>query len=40
MAQATFFKQQPPSTLADIAALMEALSAGDGATDPVGEGRF
>jgi hypothetical protein len=39
MAQATFFEQQPPSMLADIGALTEALSARDGATDPMREGR-
>jgi hypothetical protein len=39
MAQATFFKQQPPSMLADGAALTEAPVARDGATDPKGEGR-
>jgi len=40
MAQARFFKQQPPSMPADIAALMEAPLARDGATDPKGEGRI
>jgi hypothetical protein len=40
MAQATFFKQQPPSMLAEIAALTDAPLARDGATDPKGEGRI
>jgi hypothetical protein len=40
MAQATFFKQQPPSMLADIAALTESPLGRDGATDPKGEGRI
>jgi len=40
MAQARFFKQQPPSMLADGAALTEAPLARDGATDPLREGRF
>jgi hypothetical protein len=39
MAQATFFTQQPPSMLADIAALTDAPLGRDGATDPKGEGR-
>ena len=40
MAQATFFEQQSPLMLADIAALTEAPLARDGATDPKGEGRI
>jgi hypothetical protein len=40
MAQATFFKQQPPLMPADLAASTEAPSARDGATDPKGEGRI
>jgi hypothetical protein len=40
MAQATFFKQQLPSMLADGAASTEAPLARDGATDPKGEGRI
>jgi len=40
MAEAIFFEQQPPSMLADIIALTEALSARHGATDPMGEGRI
>jgi len=40
MAQATSFKQQPPSTPADSAASTEVLLVRDGATDPKGEGRI
>jgi hypothetical protein len=40
MAQATIFKQQPPSMLAEIAALTDAPLARDSATDPKGEGRI
>jgi hypothetical protein len=40
MAQATFFKRQPSSMLADSVALTEAPLAHDSATDPKGEGRI